>query len=132
MGQRGKKIYILIVSLNIFLYSFIQYLEQIESSYKKKEEINDCIIENLKDCLLSFSKINQTEREMTEQVKVSLEAEVKKMKTLLVNAYEELDTAQTELHSIKTDLIYMKAVVERIKRKYPNEDLRWAMRDNDA
>ena len=69
---------------------------------------------------------------MTEQVKASLEAEVKKMKTLLVNAYEELDTAQTELHSIKTDLIYMKAVVERIKRKYPNEDLRWAMRDNDA
>ena len=94
--------------------------------------MNDEIIKNLKDSLLCLCKINRTEREITEQIKTSLNAEIKKTKILLEGAYEELDTAQKELHTVKTDLIYMKAVVDRIKRKYPNEDLKWAMKDENA
>ena len=121
----------LLLNTNMFLFR-TEYRTNRSFVQRERDELNDEIIKNLKDSLLCLCKINRTEREITEQIKTSLNAEIKKSKILLEGAYEELDTAQKELHTVKTDLIYMKAVVDRIKRKYPNEDLKWAMKDENA
>jgi hypothetical protein len=51
---------------------------------------------------------------------------------MVEEAYTELDSVQTELDATKKELIYSKAVVFKFKKKYPEEDISWAMKENEA
>ena len=107
------------------MFHFLQCVDHIDSRYKQKDQLNKNIITTMKDCLVSFTKIYKTEKEIAIQTKTSLEEEIEVLRKMVEEAYLELDTVKKELHSAKVDLVYMRGLMNHFKNKYPEESWIW-------
>lgn len=61
----------------------------------------------MKDCLISFSKIYKTEKEMAAITRASLEEAIEVIKKVAEEAYEELNAVKKKLQTAEVDLVYL-------------------------
>lgn len=85
----------------------------------------------MKDCLVSFSKIYKTEKEMAALTKASLEDEIKVAMKMAEEAYEELDAVKKKLQTAQVDLVYLRGLANHFKNKYPEESRIWRFMNED-
>jgi hypothetical protein len=92
--------------------------------------MNNKIIETLKSCLASLSRIGESDKEIAMLTEIRLQMELEIARETLIKVYGEIDETQEKLNKATEEIVYMKQALWSLKKKYPEEDIDWAMKDN--
>jgi DNA repair ATPase RecN len=93
--------------------------------------LNDKIIETLKSCLASLSRISESDKEIALLTKMKLQAELEKARETLIGVYGEVDETREKLNKATERIKYMQQALWSLQKKYPMEDIDWAMKDGE-